>query len=62
MRSIAAAIGLMFPNFQVFNLADDFAAGATAPWSRVALTAAYALGYIAATCALAVFSFRKREI
>jgi ABC-type Na+ efflux pump permease subunit len=61
-RAAAAAIGLMFPNFQLFHLADELAARAAVPWPRVALTSLYALGYLAAASALAVFSFRQREI
>ena len=61
-RAGAALIGWMFPNFQLFNLADELAAGAAAPWGQVARVSAYALAYIAVAFALAVYSFRKREI
>jgi ABC-type transport system involved in multi-copper enzyme maturation permease subunit len=59
---IAGLIGLMFPNFQLFNFADNVGAGVAVPWDRVARVSVYALGYVAGACALAVFSFRKREI
>ncbi len=61
-RVLGGAIGLIFPNFQLFNLADELGAGGVLPWGRVARVAVYALGYIFAACALAVYSFRKREI
>ena len=55
-------IALLFPNFQLFNFADDWGGGGAVPWSRVARVALYAAGYLAATSALAIYSFRKREI
>jgi ABC-type transport system involved in multi-copper enzyme maturation permease subunit len=61
-RAVGGAIGLLFPNFQLFNLADDVGAGGVLAWSRVVRVELYALGYIAAACALAIYSFRKREI
>jgi hypothetical protein len=60
--AIGGAIGLLFPNFQLFNLADDVGAGGVLAWDRVARVELYALGYAAAACALAIYSFRKREI
>jgi ABC-type transport system involved in multi-copper enzyme maturation permease subunit len=61
-QAVAGLIGLMFPNFQLFNFADGVGAGMVVPWDRVARVTVYAAGYIAAACALAVYSFRKREI
>lgn len=61
-QTVAGLIGLMFPNFQLFNFADGVGAGIAVPWDRVARVGIYAVGYIAAACALAVYSFRKREI
>ena len=58
----AGLVGLLFPNFQLFNFADNVGAGVPVAWDRVALVSVYALGYVAAGCGLAVFSFRKREI
>lgn len=55
-------IGWLFPNFQLFNLTDDVGAGGVLAWDRVARVELYALIYVAAACALAVYSFRKREI
>ncbi len=59
---VGGLIGLLFPNFQLFNLADEVGAGGALAWGRVAQVELYALGYVAAACALAIYSFRKREI
>jgi ABC-type Na+ efflux pump permease subunit len=59
---VAGLIGLLFPNFQLFNFADGVGAGVAVPWDRVARVTIYALGYVAGASALAVYSFRKREI
>ena len=61
-RAVAGVIGLLFPNFQLFNLAENVGAGVAVPWDRVAHVSVYALGYVVAAGALAVYSFRKREI
>jgi hypothetical protein len=61
-RGVGGLIGLLFPNFQVFNFADELGAGSAMDWGRVARVSVYALGYVVAACALAVYSFRKREI
>lgn len=56
------AIGLLFPNFQLFGI--EIAAGDT--WSavagRAAAVGAYGAIYTAAFLGLAVWSFRRREI
>ena len=62
VRGLGEAIALLFPNFQLFNFADEWGAGGAIAWSRVVRVGVYALGYIAATNALAIYSFRKREI
>lgn len=59
---MAALIGWLFPNFQLFNLAEGVGAGVAVPWERVAHVTVYALGYVVAAYGLAVYSFRKREI
>ncbi len=56
------ALGLVFPNFQLFNLADEVGQG-TGVSADVALrVAAYGLAYIGVIGGLAVYSFRNREI
>lgn len=52
----------IFPNFQVFALADSLAAADAPPAAHVARVTLYALGYMVVACGLAVFSFRQREI
>ena len=61
-RAASAVIAAMFPNFQLFGLADSLNAADTPPLAHVARVALYGLGYVVAACGLAVFSFRKREI
>ena len=59
---MSGVIAAVFPNFQVFAFADSLAAADLPAWGSVVRIAGYALGYVAVACALAVFSFRKREI
>lgn len=61
-RMASAAIAALFPNFQVFSLADSLAATDMPLWAHVTRVVGYALGYVVVACGLAVFSFRKREI
>ena len=58
----SALIAAMFPNFQIFGLADAQATGPIAGTVHTGAIAAYAFGYTAAVTALAVFSFRRREV
>jgi ABC-type transport system involved in multi-copper enzyme maturation permease subunit len=54
-RILAGLFGRVFPNFQLFNpdeVPGEYLIGITA----------YGLGYVAAACTLAVFSFSRREI
>ena len=59
---LSGFIAALFPNFQVFALADSLAAADLPAGALVGRVAAYALGYVVVVGALAVFSFRKREI
>lgn len=59
---VGGGIGLLFPNFQLFNLADNVGAGAVLSWGAVARLTVYAAGYAVAACSLAVYSFRQREV
>jgi hypothetical protein len=59
---VGGALSSIFPNFQLFTLADTLNAADLPPAGHFFRIAVYALGYVVATCALAVFSFRKREI
>ncbi len=55
IRTTAGLMGRILPNFQLFSPVD---AGS----EYLAGVALYALSYVAAVCALAVFSFSRREI
>jgi ABC-type transport system involved in multi-copper enzyme maturation permease subunit len=61
-RMIGNGIASIFPNFQLFALSDSLNAADALPWLSVARIGLYACGYVAAACALAVYSFRQREI
>lgn len=61
-RLIGGALSSVFPNFQLFTLADSIDAALQPPAGQLARVAAYGLGYIAVALALAVFSFRHREV
>lgn len=61
-RVVGGALVSIFPNFQLFALSDSLTLTDAASWTGIARVAVYGLGYIAAAGALAVFSFRHREI
>jgi ABC-type transport system involved in multi-copper enzyme maturation permease subunit len=61
-RWVSGGIAAMFPNFQLFGIADSLNAADAPPLWHVVRVGIYGLGYIAAACGLAVFSFRRREI
>lgn len=56
------AIAAIFPNFQLFALAESLNVADAPPLTHVVRIGVYGFGYIVAVCGLAVFSFRKREI
>ncbi|MEN9841727.1 MAG: hypothetical protein RL376_1527 [Verrucomicrobiota bacterium] len=55
-------LGVVFPNFQVFNVADAVGQGTGLAGDLVLRVVAYGLFYIGVIGALAVYSFRHREI
>ena len=59
---VVQALSLIFPNFQLFNLADSIGQGTGLDTAVALRVAGYALAYIAVIGGLAVFSFRNREI
>lgn len=61
-RIAGGVIASLFPNFQVFALADTLAAGEAPAFGHVMRIVLYALAYVIVAGGLAVFSFRKREI
>lgn len=56
------ALSFIFPNFQMFNLADEVGQGAGVSGAVALRVACYGIAYIAAIGGLAVYSFRNREI
>ena len=56
------ALGLVFPNFQLFNLSDSIGQGAGIDGSLALRVAGYGVIYIGVIGGLAVYSFRNREI
>lgn len=63
-RLLVQAIGLIFPNFQLFNLGDQllFISKEPLPAANVLQMSLYALIYVAGFVLLAHLSFRRREI
>lgn len=61
-RLVSAGIAAMFPNFQLFALAESLNPSDAPPLAHVLRIGVYGFGYIVAACGLAVFSFRQREI
>ncbi|MCX6937667.1 MAG: ABC transporter permease subunit [Verrucomicrobia bacterium] len=55
-------LGVVFPNFQLFNLADSIGQGAGIDGALALRVAAYGFFYIGVIGGLAVYSFRHREI
>lgn len=55
-------LGLIFPNFQLFNLADSIGQGTGLDMEVALRVAGYGLIYIFVLGGLAVYSFRNREI
>ena len=56
------ALSFIFPNFQLFNLADEIGQGSGVSGDVALRVAGYGLAYIAVIGGLAVYSFRNREI
>jgi ABC-type transport system involved in multi-copper enzyme maturation permease subunit len=63
-RFFVQGIGLIFPNFQLFNVGDQllFAQNEALPATNLLQITLYACVYIAAFATLAQLSFRRREI
>lgn len=59
---VVQGLSLVFPNFQLFNLADEIGQGAGVDGDVALRVAGYGLAYIAVIGGLAVYSFRNREI
>ena len=61
-RLLAAAVALLFPDLQAFNLTDDIIAGTAVPLALFLNTAGLGILYIAVYFALAAFVFSGREL
>jgi ABC-type transport system involved in multi-copper enzyme maturation permease subunit len=61
-RTLGAVLGRVLPNFQLFGEAGLAGAAGGVAWEYVGQVALYAAAYVAAACALAVFSFNRREL
>lgn len=62
LRLLVQMLGYVFPNFQVFNLADQIGAGVGLDAGVALHVAGYAFIYIGVIGGLAVYSFSSREI
>src|SRR5690606_12015070 len=61
-RLLVRLLGLVFPNFQMFNIADQVALGETIPTTVYFSVGLIAVAYILVFNGLAIYSFRQREI
>ena len=63
-QGLVALLGLVFPNFQMFNVGDQLLlkSGSGLPLSTVAQLVGYGALYIVAFLLLAQWNFRRREI
>lgn len=62
LRTAVRLLGFIFPNFQLFNLADEIGQGSGLDMAVAGRVALYGLTYIIVIGGLAVYSFRNREI
>lgn len=61
-RIIGGALASVFPNFQLFAIADSLVGAEGPTAAQLVRVIAYGAGYGAVACLLAIFSFRHREI
>jgi ABC-type Na+ efflux pump permease subunit len=61
-RLLAAAVALLFPDLQAFNLTDDIIAGTAVPLTLFLNTAGLGILYVAVYFALAALVFSGREL
>ncbi|TAG26533.1 MAG: ABC transporter permease [Verrucomicrobia bacterium] len=62
LAGVVQALSYVFPNFQLFNLADNIGQGSGVDGEVALRVAGYGVAYIAVIGGLAVYSFRNREI
>jgi hypothetical protein len=61
-RLLAAAVALLFPDLQAFNLTDDIIAGTAVPLALFINTAGLGILYVAVYFALSALVFSSREL
>jgi ABC-type Na+ efflux pump permease subunit len=61
-RLLAAAVALLFPDLQAFNLTDDIIAGTAVPLALFLNTAGLGILYVAVYFALSALVFSSREL
>lgn len=61
-RLLVWFLGMIFPNFQLFNIGDQVALGEPIPGGTIGFIALYAVAYVLIFGLLAIYSFRQREI
>lgn len=59
---IVGGMARALPDFQLFNLSEIVGGNQSLPWSYLGRVLLYAGGYVAVSCGLAVFCFRRREL
>jgi Cu-processing system permease protein len=60
-RTAVLALYRVVPNLETFNLRAEAVHGVAVPWSELAWSTMYGLGYTAAVLALAMLTFTKRD-
>ena len=60
--ALIGLLALLFPNFQLFNIADWAALDGATGWGALLRLTAYASGYVIVACGLASWLFNRREI
>ena len=61
-RLLAETLEVILPNFQLFDFSESLASGDLMVWPHVLRLTVYAVGYVAAVCVLAAFTFSRREL
>ena len=61
-RLLAETLEVILPNFQLFDLSESLASGDLMVWPHVLRLTVYTVGYVAAVCVLAAFTFSCREL
>lgn len=60
-KTLLEVLYRVVPNLEMFNIRTEAVHGLAVPWSELAFTAAYGLGYTAAVLCMAMIIFEKRD-